>query len=124
MSTIRRNTNQQREVIALINSADRALSADDVLEQLPFKINRVSVYRILSRFESAGEIHSIMGSDGKTYYASRKLAVKPLHPHVHFQCKTCHGLECVEADIEIPVISGYKAESAQVLLLGLCKSCA
>ncbi len=78
---------------------------------------------MLSRFEEDGAIHSIMGSDGRMYYALHTDDHDGLNAHVHFQCKICRSLECVDTAVTIPEINGYAAESAQLLLVGICGRC-
>ena len=124
MATIRRKTNRQTEVIELLRSSGKVLSADDVPELLSVKINKVSIYRMLSRCGEDGAIHSIMGNDGRMDYALRAENGDGSNAHVHFLYKTCRSLECVDTTFAIPEMKGYAAESAQVLLMGTCRLCA
>jgi len=124
MPTIRRKTNRKTEVIELLRSSGKALSADDVPELLSVKINKVSIYRMLSRCGEDGAIHSITGNDGRMYFALHTANGDGLNAHVHFLCETCRSLPCVDSTFAIPEMKGYAAESAQVLLMGTCRLCA
>jgi len=106
MATIRRKTNRQTEVIELLRSSGKVLSADDVPELLSVKINKVSIYRMLSRCGEDGAIHSIMGNDGRMDYALRAENGDGSNAHVHFLYKTCRSLECVDSTFAIPEMKG------------------
>ncbi len=122
----RRNTKQKQGVIDVLKSSEAAMSADEVLDQLMTKMNRVTVYRILERFEQEGVAHRIVGLDGKNYYA---LCAEDCHAHAHsdyhahFQCKKCKNLTCVDVEVSQPKLDNYKIEECQVLLTGLCAEC-
>ncbi len=110
----------------VLQSNDVALSADEILEQLSTKANRVTVYRILERFEKEGLVHKVIGLEGKSYYAScGEHCDEHDHQdmHAHFQCKKCKTLECVDVEIVRPRISQHHVDEVQVLLSGYCQNC-
>lgn len=123
----KRNTKQKQGVIDVLKGNTIAMSADEVLEKLDTKANRVTVYRILERFEQEGLAHRIVGLDGKSYYAICADTCDEKHHHdyhAHFQCRQCKTLTCVDVQIVRPKLHNVKIEDCQVLLSGLCEACA
>lgn len=123
----KRNTKQKQGVIEVLKGNSVAMSADEVLEKLDTKANRVTVYRILERFEQEGLAHRIVGLDGKSYYAICADNCDEEHHHdyhAHFQCRLCKTLTCVDVQIVRPKLNNVKIEDCQVLLTGLCEACA
>lgn len=126
VATERRNTKQKQGVIDVLKEHKEALSADEVLDKLDLKVNRVTVYRILERFEQEGIAHRVVGLEGKSYYALCSDECDSGHHHdrhAHFQCKSCKSLRCVDAEVIRPKLDNVQIESVSVLLTGLCESC-
>jgi Fur family ferric uptake transcriptional regulator len=124
----KRETSGKRQVLQLLENSSSALS-QDMLEKNPeLKIDRVTIYRILKSFEEDGKIHRIVGNDGKAYFAvcrnCSETHAHHLHQHVHFQCKTCNKVECLNAEITLPVPQGYSVDDVNVVLSGICGKCA
>ena len=89
------------------------------------EMNKATVYRIISRLEADGIIHSFKGTDGTTWYASCKDCSFDEHRdcHPHFQCKICGKIECLTMDVTVPSIPNRKVDSAQLLITGQCENC-
>jgi len=121
----RRNTKQKQGVIDVLKHNEIALSADEVLEKLDLKMNRVTVYRILERFEQEGIAHRVVGLEGKNYYALCSDCDAEHHHdrHAHFQCRECKSLRCVDVEVIRPKLDNVKVEECRVLLTGLCEVC-
>jgi len=121
----RRNTKQKQEVINVLKAHDIALSADEVMEKLALKMNRVTVYRILERFEKEGIAHRVVGFEGKNYFALCSNCEPEHHHdrHAHFQCRECKSLRCVDVDVIRPKLDNVQIEECRVLLTGLCETC-
>lgn len=109
----------------MLKAHDIALSADEVLDKLDLKMNRVTVYRILERFEQEGIAHRVVGFEGKNYFALCSDCDAGHHRdgHAHFQCRECKSLRCVDVEVIRPQLSDVKIEECRVLLTGLCEVC-
>ncbi len=106
-------------------NSDYAVSVVDLVNHFKEEMNKATVYRILSRMESEGMIHSFNGMDGLTWYAACKHCSHDHHEdqHPHFQCKKCGRVECLEISLPIPKVKDHKIDSEIVLLVGECNNC-
>jgi len=102
-----------------------ALSVVDLVKLLKDEMNKTTVYRILDRMESEGKLHSFSGKDGLKWYAKCHdcSANHHIDVHPHFQCNDCGKVECLSVHVTIPKVEVHKIETAQILLLGQCRSC-
>ena len=121
----RRSTRSKQEVLDLLQRHPSAMSGDMVEAEID-GYNRATIYRILNRFCADGIVHRIVGLDGKQYYAicADCDAAQHRHDHLHFQCTRCEKVECLP---EIPTIrlpEGYRMETFNGLVAGVCGGCA
>lgn len=79
-------TAQRLAVLDILTRAEQPLTAGDVFERLPGeqKVNRVTVYRILSSYTRKGIIREFESKRGIHFY-ERAWPLIPLHPH--FNCR-------------------------------------
>lgn len=120
-----RNTRPQKEVLHLLKERDGTLTADEILEALPIKVNKSTVYRILERFVKSGLLHFVTGQDGKAYYALCQNCDEEheIHNHIHFQCENCGLVECLPHTLKLPQLPDYIVRETQFLMVGLCRNC-
>ncbi len=122
-----RNTKHQKAVLDLLKNAEKALTADEIREQLEDHINKTTVYRMLDRFVEAGKIHFVTGQNGKSFYALCKTCNEEppqhIHNHLHFQCEVCGNVECLPNTVKVPQLPGYNIRETQLLIIGTCKRC-
>lgn len=120
-----RNTKSVAIILNIFKQSKDALSAVWLVKTLNQKMNKTTVYRILDRLEDEGILHSFVGKNGLTFYANCNGCSSSNHidSHPHFQCRECDKSECLSINVEIPLISKYKVDSAQLLLLGQCTDC-
>jgi Fur family ferric uptake transcriptional regulator len=122
-----KSTRQRKEVLTALSKIDSALSQPDLEKKLKGKVDRVTLYRILSSFQERGIVHSILDQYGITNYATCSPSCsegKHKDEHVHFNCSNCHRVFCLEIKtpkVKIPV--EYSAENVTVIATGLCKKC-
>ncbi len=121
-----RNTQAKTEILNLITASGIALSHHMIQEKVGSLCNRVTIYRVLERLEEEGLIHSFVNVDGVINYAkcSRCREGNHLHNHVHFNCKKCHEVTCIEnivPDIKMP--SEFVAEEYNFVVSGVCPNC-
>ena len=109
-----------------MEEAGRPVSLIELEDILP-TVDRSVIFRTLSLFHEKHLAHSLEdGSEGVRYelcHSSSDAHDDDLHPH--FYCLVCKRTFCLEGvgipEIELP--SGYKAESANYILKGVCPSC-
>ncbi len=123
--SIQRKTKSLKAVQNYFDNRSAAVSVVELVGFFKDEMNKATVYRILSRMESEGLIHSFSGMDGLTWYASCKGCSSKEHydQHPHFQCKKCGRMECLEVNLSIPKIKNRKIDSEIVLFVGECNNC-
>ena len=91
-------------------------------------MDRVTLFRILSLFESKNIIHKITLDSGLIYYAICKEKCssdsKCAHTHVHFLCNVCEDVSCLEIE-DFPVLqhSGFSINNLSINASGTCNNC-
>ncbi|MEN6624325.1 MAG: transcriptional repressor, partial [Smithella sp.] len=88
-------TPQRIAVLNTIIEADFPLNISSIRQALQSKIriDRVTIYRILSLFKKHMIIREI-ASTGATNYFELATVENPVHPH--FICRKCDALSCLE----------------------------
>lgn len=109
-----------------------AQSAAQSLTDMEMKMDRtdrVTLYRTIRTFEENGLVHRIDDGSGITKFAlcAAGCDIEGHHDlHLHFYCTNCKETHClpktVIPEIKLPV--GYKALSTQLMVKGICSSCA
>jgi len=122
-----RNTKSKEKVLNILQESTKALALSEISEMLKGDCDRVTVYRILNRLLEEGKAHSIADDNGVMCYAFCKNCEPQIHKHkhVHFQCKKCSELICIN-EVDIPKISlpeSYVITDIKVLATGLCNKC-
>jgi Fur family ferric uptake transcriptional regulator len=120
-------TDSRKKILSLFLQSADALAHGDIEKKAGEKFDRVTVYRTLQAFVEKGIVHTIPTIDNSILYALCKDCKEGHHhdEHVHFVCRNCNTTICLD-DIVSPRIdlpAGYKAESVQVVIHGVCKNC-
>lgn len=121
-----RKTKAVNTVLQLLEGKGKAKSVVYLIELVKDEMNKTTVYRILSRLEEDGIIHSFNGKDGLKWYAKCNegcSAHNHTDKHPHFQCTKCNKVECLELEIDIPPIKNHKIDTTDILLMGQCEAC-
>lgn len=121
-------TAQRMAVLDSVIRAERPLNANEILENVSreIKINRVTVYRILSAFRNNKIVRKIGLDHGVSHY-EMACAHNPVHPH--FCCRRCGRIICLppltlsQAWDWLSQPSDFSVERIDVQLIGLCASC-
>lgn len=121
-------TAQRMAVLESIIRADRPLSANEILENVSreIRINRVTVYRILSSFRTNKIVREIGIDHGVSHY-EMACVHNPVHPH--FCCRCCGKIICLppltlsQAWDWLSQPSDFLVERIDVQLIGLCANC-
>jgi Fur family transcriptional regulator, ferric uptake regulator len=89
-------TAQRLVVLDILARAAQPLTAGDIFQRLPGeqKVNRVTVYRILSSYTRKGIIREFESKKGIHHY-ERAWPLTP--PHPHFNCRACGTMICMTA---------------------------
>lgn len=124
MSVIRK-TKSVKSVLQLFEHKETAVSTVDLIEELNEVMNKTTVYRILERLEKDGLVHSFTAKDGLRWYAKCNGCSPEQHldEHPHIQCMICGKVKCLDLKFNIPTVSDYKVDSAELLLFGQCEAC-
>jgi len=120
-----RNTKKQNLVKEILSNTEVTMSAEDIMNVMPIKVNKTTIYRILDRFIEKGEVHFVTGKNGKTYYALCNSCGSShnIHNHVHFECQSCHEVKCLPQAVTIPNLEGFDIQETQFLVIGICNKC-
>lgn len=121
-------TSQRMAVLKVIIMADGPLSASEILNRTDSeqKINKVTVYRILSSFTKHRIIRELPTDQGMNLY---EMACRhnPIHPH--FYCKTCRTMSCLppltlsQAMDWLAAPNDFRIDDVHVNLNGMCRKC-
>ena len=118
-----RATTSRLLVLGALLKAQEPLSHQDVLRGIDGPVDRVTVYRVLEWLAEAGIAHKITADDRTFRFA---VASQP-HCHAHFHCDRCHRVFCLaEASLAaVPKVpEGFRFQSVEVSVRGLCATCA
>jgi Fe2+ or Zn2+ uptake regulation protein len=117
-------TAQRLAVLDVFALAEQPLTASDVFQRLSGgqKINRVTVYRILSSYTAKGIIREFDSKRGIHFYER----VEPgKAPHPHFNCRGCGMMICLTDDPETwkQLARQPDFEIESISISGLCRLC-
>lgn len=115
-----RLTKSRMEVLAHFLDASKALTHADLETALP-GYDRVTLYRTLNTFLDEGILHKVLDDSASLKFA---LSHTP-HSHAHFKCERCAATTCLHTAVPIVKLpGGYTAHQQELLVLGICASCA
>lgn len=123
-----RVTALRTDLLRLLQQSDRALTQNELVEQLTVEADRVTVFRALNAFDEAGLVHRVLDAAGTSCYATCVDDCEEGHHkdvHAHFHCRSCGSVFCLPT-VEMPQVRiprGFQMEQSQLELLGLCKAC-
>lgn len=119
-----RVTGARVAILALLTSANRALSHRDVEQELESAhIDRVTVYRVLDWLTSEGLAHKI-ADDERVYRFSA--VGRHDDPHAHFKCRACGNVFCLPtaAAPKLKLPAGFRSDEIELSVKGTCARCA
>lgn len=121
----RRNTPSKEAVLDLLIKAGKAMSRDAIEQKIDVEIDRATIYRVLNRFCEDGLVHKIVAEDGKQYFAvcMKCDEYRFTDNHFHFRCTNCQTIECLPVPVLFSLDVGYRVESVNCVLTGVCKDC-
>ena len=121
-------TSQRLAVMSILLSATTPVSVNTIRQDLKTiaRIDKVTVYRILSLFKQHGIIREIPSATGSSYF-EMATADNPQHPH--FNCRSCGAFICLkplpftEAPEVILSKDNYSIDHIDINISGLCAVC-
>lgn len=114
------------ELLSILSKNENAISYSKIQNSLG-GFDRITLYRTINTFLDKGIIHKALEDDNDTFYAlcgHNCSSQGHSHQHIHFKCKNCEQVSCVQAKQSVFVeISGYSVEHFEVKASGICNSC-
>jgi Fe2+ or Zn2+ uptake regulation protein len=123
----RRVTPQRILIHRAIGELDRHASAEEVLERVSDRLPNAAlptVYAALELFEELGLVRRVSTGAGPTLWDPRT------DDHQHTVCRGCGAVEDLEVGLDRERLigeaarDGFQADSAQLVVSGLCRHCA
>jgi Fur family ferric uptake transcriptional regulator len=130
---ITRNTQARKAILAMVNDSNVALSQPAIQTALNGLCDRVTIYRVLDRLVEEGLVHKIVNVNGVVNYAACSTCsheTEPTdkhqhaHQHVHFSCRVCNELTCLEQVIpHFDLPPNFHLEETFFTISGTCSNC-
>ena len=124
--SLTRKTKTVKLFLDLFEKKNGAISIIELVSIFKNDMNKTTVYRILTRLEESGILHSFVDKKGLKRYAKNPLekrSIKDQSPHPHFLCEDCGISKCLPIKIQNPTIPDLIINSAEQLYLGQCGNC-
>jgi Fe2+ or Zn2+ uptake regulation protein len=122
-----RATSQRLVMHRLLRERNRHLTAEELLDEASSRLPGISlptVYSTLELFEELGVVHRVNGGGGTLLWDTRG------DDHHHLVCRRCGRVEDIEARLDLDRArasarkAGFEPDRAEVVVSGLCASCA
>jgi len=118
----------RKEVLEIFLNNEHAISIQHIEDAL-VEFDRITLYRTIKSFINKGVIHEIvMPGDIKKLALCDRVCNHDSglheHNHIHFQCRICEQVYCVETD-ELPQVNlpGFIIEEQEIQAKGICINC-
>jgi Fur family transcriptional regulator, ferric uptake regulator len=121
-----RSTEVRRRVLSVMLGAGGSLSHRELAALLP-ELDRISIYRNIKLLKKTNLVHGVQGIDGVQRYLVNPDEVDGCPGgHAHFLCVGCGRMTCLldQAMPRIKAPRGAQVRGKQLLVYGLCSSCA
>jgi len=121
-----RNTSCRRSMLELFVQKEEALSVSELNSILGKEYDRATVYRTIQSFLDNGIIHKVLDTKEGQKYAMCHECDHETHSdeHIHFLCLKCGKSICLEEEIpNVPIPKGYRLQTSNMLLEGICPDC-
>lgn len=121
-------TSFRKKLIELFYYSKSSLSIDEIINNISYKVDKVSVYRALSTFEENGLIHKVPDRNNLLRYAlcqNECSSVKHSNDHAHLLCSKCNATYCL-SNYKISIENKYKdfiINHSKIILEGNCIDC-
>ena len=126
-----RFTSGRRELVEVLERADRPLTVPDIVASAPTSLPQSSVYRNLTVLLEAGVVRRLLGTDDLARF---ELAEDLAGHHHHLLCSTCGSVSDVSAAPKLERAlseaarlaaeeAGFEVTEHRIDLVGVCSSC-
>jgi len=122
---IQRNTRQRAKILETFKQSNGPLSPQEVLEKTRQEIPDIgiaTIYRNIKSFIEKGDLRTVpVPGQADRYEMSGK------NHHHHFFCRQCQRafeMEGCPGTLDGLAPQGFKTESHEIFLYGLCRDCA
>lgn len=122
-----RPTSNRILILRYMLNADRPMSLSELDDALD-TVDKSSIFRVLTTLSNAGILHTIEDGRGVTHYEichGDHNSEGEDDSHVHFFCRICKGLTCLE-NLPLPHVNlpeGFNMEGGNYMLKGICPKC-
>ncbi len=121
-----RQTRARMAILHVLLGASRPQTADEIIASLgPAGPNKVTIYRVLECFLSAGLVHKAF-LQNRTWHFELAHNCGEDQCHPHFSCTDCGATHCM-MEISVPkaknTYKGFLIHRQRVQLEGLCPKC-
>lgn len=121
-----RATDNRVRVLALLLGEKQAVTHREIEARFPKEqLDRVTLYRVLQWLTEHGLIHKITSDDHVwRFHVNHDLY---RHRHAHFKCTRCAKVVCLEdvsANQRPSLPAGYRFQTVELTVKGLCAQCA
>lgn len=121
-----RKTAPRVAIINILSRSTSPMSEADIKKKMGAMYDRITFYRTMQTLEEAGIIHRIVADNVTIRYAfNKEEGGETQAAHVHFFCKTCNRVICMEQmeiqDYHLP--EGFVQKECEVVIKGICRQC-
>ena len=122
-----RVTRQRLVLHRALRERDRHVTADELLDSVTAQLPNASlptVYAAMELFEELGLVRRVPTAGGATLYDPRT------DEHQHLHCRACGKVEDLDSGVDAAAAlraarrQGFRPSSAELVVGGLCASCA
>ncbi len=120
-----RITDGRMDILEFFIERGKALSVKDLEDRFQ-EYDKVTLYRTLSSFTEHGVLHKIPDDTGTVSYGvchDTCTSAEHHHDHMHFKCKSCGAIECLDEHLPDIVVPGYDIQEINLILQGVCSEC-
>ena len=120
-------TTNRKSVLSAFLHYQKPINLKTIREYVE-SIDRVTLFRILSLFESKKIVHKIALDTGHIFYAicdeKCNSNSECAHAHIHFLCNVCEDVLCLDV-ADFPTLNhpGFSINNLSVNASGTCISC-
>jgi Fur family ferric uptake transcriptional regulator len=120
-----KKTAQRIMLINLLQKTGISLTEGEIKSEMGDLYDRITFYRTVQTLLDANIIHRITVDNITVKYALTYPDHNHSENHIHFFCKQCHSVTCLENAVtpEYVIPKGFKSEECEVLIKGVCDKC-
>ncbi len=114
-------------LLLFLKHKEKPLSVPDIQKQMPYSMDKVTLYRALEDFAQSKIVAKISLRDAATYYEF----IHANHHHHHVVCEKCGKIEDIEScnqdSLQKEILKSAKSfkiiNSHSLEFFGICKEC-